>query len=116
MKCSYSNTIAIKYGINAALIASYIKKQLKTTSVCVNDVMWVRLPIRNLTGVFPFMGEWAARHAIKKLRKGNIIFAKQLGKEHFDHAYFYTLTPYGQAVNYLENEDSRNRGEKPTMR
>lgn len=98
MVCNYSNTIAIKYGINAALIAGYIKEELKYTDFYVADAPWERLTIKKLTGAFPFLGEKAVRNAIRRLKKGNILVSKQYGKEHFDHANYYSITAHGYAV------------------
>ena len=98
MICKYSNTIAVKYGINSALIAGYIREKLNDTDFFVADAPWERLTIKKLTGAFPFMGERAVRNAIKRLRKGNILVSKQYGKEHFDHANYYTITEHGYAV------------------
>ena len=70
MICNYSNTIAVKYGINSALIAGYIREKLNKTDFVVADAPWERLTIKKLTGAFPFMGEKAVRNAIKRLKKG----------------------------------------------
>lgn len=99
MICNYSNAIAMNYGINAALIAGYINYRLETKSaVAVGDKFWVRITQKSLTATFPFMGEKAVRNAIRKLKKANILSVKQLGKDRFDHGYFYTLTAYGKTV------------------
>ena len=98
MTCNYSNTIAVKYGINAALIAGYIRKTIEKVNIRSSNGAWVRITIKDLTGVFPFMGERAVRNAIKRLKKGNIIVSKQLSKEFFDHANHYDITDHGYAV------------------
>lgn len=98
MTCNYSNTIAVKYGINAALIAGYIRKTIEKVNIRSSNGAWVRITIKDLTGVFPFMGEKAVRNAIKRLKKGNIIVSKQLRKEFFDHANHYDITDHGYAV------------------
>lgn len=98
MNCSYSNTIAVKYGINAALITGYIREKINDTDFIVADAPWVRLTIKEITGAFPFMGEKAVRNATRRLKKGNILVFKKYGKEHFDHANYYTITAHGYAV------------------
>lgn len=69
MVCNYSDTIAIKYGINAALIAGYIREKLEKTELYGGDVSWERITIKTITGAFPFLGEKAVRNAIKRLKK-----------------------------------------------
>lgn len=98
MICSYSNTIALKYGINSALIAGYISEQLFITDVMIDDLLWVRITQKCLTGIYPFMGEKAVRNALRRLRKANIIKAKQFNKGRFDHGNFYTITAYGYKI------------------
>lgn len=109
MVCNYSNAIAIKYGINAALITGFIKSQLYNTDFCSSDSLWVRITVKELTGTFPFLGEKAVRNAIKRLIKGNILVSKQLGKEHFDHAHHYSITAHGYAVIRGDEKDYRNK-------
>lgn len=109
MVCNYSNTIAIKYGINAALITGFIKSQLDEINFCSSDGLWVRITVKELTGTFPFLGEKAVRNAIKRLIKGNILVSKQLGKAHFDHAHHYSITAHGYAVIRGDEKDDRNK-------
>lgn len=109
MVCNYSDAIAIKYGINAALITSFIKSRLDEINFCSNGVPWVRITVKELTGTFPFLGEKAVRNAIKRLIKGNILVSKQLGKEHFDHAHHYSITAHGYAVIRGDEKDDRNK-------
>lgn len=110
MVCKYSNTIAMKYGINAALIAGYISNEIYKTGVIIDKHYWVRITQKYLTAVFPFMGEKAVRNAIRKLKKANIIVIKQFNKGHFDHGNFYTFTDYGYKV--LKGDDVDAKGNK----
>lgn len=100
MICNYSNTVAIKHGINAALIVGYIDYCIEKCMSRMDDhgCSWVRLTQKSLMAIFPFMGEKAVRNAIKKLKKANIISVRQFKKECFDHANFYALTEYGKTV------------------
>lgn len=98
MVCNYSNTIAIKHGINSALIAGFIKHLLTHTNNIFESQISVRITQKSLTATFPFMGEKAVRNAIKRLVKANVVSINQLEKPKFDHAYFYTLTEYGKAL------------------
>ena len=98
MVCNYSNTIAIKYGINSALIAGFINYRLTHTDTKFEGRPFVRITQKSLTATFPFMGEKAVRNAIKRLVKANIITVKQFRKSKFDHANFYALTQYGKTL------------------
>ena len=44
--------VSIKYGINAALIAGYIREKLEKTDFYSGDVPWERITIKKLTGTF----------------------------------------------------------------
>lgn len=109
MTCKYSNTIAVKYGINAALIAGYIQGIIENTNLNIVSDPWVRMTIKDLTGIFPFLGEKAVRNAIKRLKKGNILISKQLGKEFFDHANHYSITAHGYAVMRGDEKNDRKK-------
>ncbi len=98
MICNYSNTVAIKQGINSALIAGYINYLLSHTETKYEGRPFVRITHKSLTATFPFMGEKAVRSAIKRLVKANILSVRQFRKEKFDHANFYSLTAYGKSV------------------
>lgn len=52
MVCNYSNTIAIKYGINAALIAGYINYRLKNSDIFAECCFWIKISHKSLTAVF----------------------------------------------------------------
>jgi len=99
MICNYSNTIAIKCGINAALVAGYINYCLEHKKKREDgNISWVRITYKSITAIFPFMHESTVQYTIKKLKKANIISVKQFRKEHFDRANFYALTEYGKTV------------------
>ncbi len=107
MNCNYSNTVAIKHGINSALILGYIEKRLTKSEITIDDYEWARITQKHLMGIFPFMGEKAVRGAVKRLRKAHIIVVKKMKKSHFDHGYFYTITAYGYTV--IKGDDKNER-------
>ena len=100
MICNYSNVLATKHGINAALIAGYINYCLESCRFTVeeNGCRWVRLSQKSITGIFPFMGVFAVRHAVRKLKNADIVVVEQLKKKRFDSTNHYTLTEYGRTV------------------
>ena len=104
MVCNYSNTIAIKHGINAALIAGYINSCIENKETYKDEnTPWIRITYKSITAVFPFMSIGTAQYTIQKLKKANIISVKKFRKEHFDRANFYTLTEYGK--NVIKGDD-----------
>lgn len=105
MLCNYNDTIAVRYGINSAFVLTYIEKAMSSTDYAFDNDLWVRLPCRKITGIYPFMGMCAARNAAKRLVRANILTARQYGKRQFDFSYFYTITPYGYAILRGENVD-----------
>lgn len=107
MVCNYSNTVAMKHGINSALIAGYISNEIFKTGVVIDNRPWVRVTQKCLTAVFPFMGEKAVRSAVRRLRKANIVTVKQFKKSEFDHGNFYTFTDYGYRVLRGNDVDER---------
>ena len=72
MVCNYSNTIAIKHGINAALIAGYINSCIENKETYKDEnTPWIRITYKSITAVFPFMSIGTAQYTIQKLNKAN---------------------------------------------
>lgn len=104
MQCKYSNVIAIKHGINAALIAEHIYSQLSQAALIRNDMPWTRMTQKQLTAVFPFLGKKAVKNALDKLINDNILTREKLSRRFFDHAYFYSITGYGSKIIRSDKE------------
>lgn len=107
MQCKYSNVIAIKHGINAALIAEHIYSQLSQSAVIQNDLPWTRMTQKQLTTVFPFLGKSAVKTALNKLIADGILAREQFSRRFFDHAYFYSITVYG--LGAIRNDDEYDK-------
>ena len=107
MQCKYSNVIAIKHGINAALIAEHIYSQLSQSAIIRKDAPWIRMTQKQLTAVFPFLGKSAVRTALKKLIKDGILVREKFSRRFLDHAYYYSVTEYGGRV--IQNDKEYDR-------
>lgn len=107
MQYKYSNVIAIKHGINAALIAEHIFSQLSQSAIIRKDMPWIRMTHKQLTAVFPFLGKPAVKTALNKLVNDGILVREKFGRRFFDHAYFYSVTQYGGRVIQSDKEYDR---------
>lgn len=56
MVCNYNNVIAMKHGINTALVMGYINFCLNDPTLVVDDQPWIRITNEMFIAVFPFMG------------------------------------------------------------
>lgn len=79
MVCNYSNTIAIKHGINAALIAGYINSCIENKETYKDEnTPWIRITYKSITAVFPFMSIGTAQYTIQKLKKSKYYICKEI--------------------------------------
>lgn len=103
MICHYNNKIAIRCGINSALIAGYFWYDLKDNGRSNDNKLWVRASRKKLMAVFPFMRERAVGNALKRLLKSDIIIKQEFNDSSFDRTLSFAFTTYGKSL-MEENE------------
>lgn len=90
----YSMDVAVKIGINSALIAGYIKQKLREDE----QNKWVCISQKQLTAVYPFMSEKAVRNALNRLLRAGILIRRQFNKSNYDQTYSYSFSSYGASI------------------
>lgn len=98
MNCRYNNKIAVKLGINSALAADYLLKELMKNAVYRDERYWIKCSAKTLSAVFPHMGQKAASNALKRLVFGGILVRHQYNRKTFDNTYFYAFSDYGSEM------------------
>lgn len=96
----FDTNIAKLYGINAAIIAQFLKVNAnseKGIESC-DDLQgrrWHRCSQRYLTAVFPFLTRAMVARALKTLYDNRVIYKQCMNENKFDHTLWYAFTPYG---------------------
>lgn len=103
MKHYFCKSVAIRYGVRAAVVAQFLWDRIGKNAVCKADCYWTSCSILIMTGYFPFYSEHMLRDTLHQLVKERVIARKKFEKSEFNHTYWYTFTPYGQ---YLMNDES----------
>ncbi len=101
--CRFKESIAVKFGVNAALIAEFFWQ-----SICgeyydekvseIDGQYWCRCSMLMLTGVFPFMSRYSVKKAIDLMIKRRVICRDNFNDSKFDKTSWYTFTDYGSYI------------------
>ena len=103
--CDFKKDIAVKYGVNAAVIAQFLWDSIEGPDhsgrrVYRDGKKWCRCSILMMTGIFPFLSRHMAADALERLIKAHVIKKDCLNSNRFDRTNWYAFTEYGE---YLMN-------------
>lgn len=98
MVCHYNNKMALRCGINSALIAGFLWYELKRNEITNASGKWVRASRKRIIAKFPFMGEKAVGNAVARLELANIITQRECNESDFDRTLSFAFTTYGKAL------------------
>ena len=98
--CNFRGNVAIKYGINAAIIAEYLWDKVNSNNYNVNKFIrdnrvWYRCSAVTITGIFPFLSRHQVEDAILILREQGILKKECFNENKFDHTSWYSFTEKG---------------------
>ena len=99
---NYENEVAVKCGINAAVIADYLwnlkesHRFGKGKSAYRYGKVWVRCSQPMITSEIRYLTIDMVKGAIKNLLKENILRKECFNDDKFDHTNWYTFTEYGE--------------------
>ena len=99
--CDFKKDIAVRYGVNAAVIAQFLWDSIEgpdhsSKRVCRDGKKWCRCSILLMTGIFPFLSRHMAEDALERLIKAHVIKKDCLNSNRFDHTNWYAFTEYGE--------------------
>jgi len=107
MKHCFSKSVAMRYGVRAAVIAQFLWDRIVEKPVCKLDRSWTCCTILMMTGFFPFYSEHMLRDTLHQLIDEHVITRVKFGKSNFNHTYWYAFTPYGQYLMCEEDCEER---------
>lgn len=99
--CDFKKDIAVKSGVNAAVIAQFLWDSIEGPDhsckrVCRDGKKWCRCSILLMTGIFPFLSRHMAADALERLIKAHVIKKDCLNSNRFDRTNWYAFTEYGE--------------------
>ncbi len=102
MTITYSNKMATRYGINAALVAAYLYEGVGIDARRHHERTWFRCAKRTLTAFYPFCGIGAVSYALKRLVDNGVLVKHEYNDSRFDRTLSYAFTDYGRTL--MEDE------------
>lgn len=99
--CDFKKDIAVRYGVNAAVIAQFLWDSIEGPDhsgrrVYRDGKKWCRCSILLMTGIFPFLSRHMAADALERLIKAHVIKKDCLSSNRFDRTNWYAFTEYGE--------------------
>ncbi len=98
MYCYYNSKIAVKAGINSALIANYLWNHMSKSKFKRENRVWIKFSASRVSALFPHIKKRAAACALKRLVDNGILIRRAFDKRQFDHTYYYSFTNYGEQL------------------
>lgn len=98
MTITYSRKMAVRYGINAAMVAAYLYEGVEIAGRYYHERTWFRCAKRTLTAFFPFLGIHAVSSALKRLTDGGVLVKCEYNNSRFDRTLSYAFTDFGEAL------------------
>ena len=99
--CDFKKDIAVRYGVNAAVIAQFLWDSIEGPDhsgkrVYRDGKKWCRCSILLMTGIFPFLSRHMVSDALERLIKAHVIKKDCLNSNRFDRTNWYAFTEYGE--------------------
>ena len=96
----FNSDIAKKYGVNAAVLMSFLWECIEEKSTRQPQLhegkVWFRCSVQMMTAFFPYLSYDEIRYALKRLVKARVLIRGQFNESHFDRTNWYTFTEFGQ--------------------
>ena len=106
----FSKEIAMVCGINAAIVAEFIRDKIDSGEALSYDgKRWCRCSIIMMAGHMPFFTRHMIADALDKLVDGKVIKKDCYNQNHFDHTNWYTFTDYGRLLISRSDEKNKKR-------
>ncbi len=107
--CEFKKAIAVKYGVNAAVIAQFLWDSIEGPDhngkkVSRDGKIWCRCSVLLMTGIFPFLSRHMTEDALERLVRAHVIKKACLNTNRLDRTNWYAFTEYG---DYLMRGGSR---------
>ncbi|NFN09373.1 MULTISPECIES: hypothetical protein [Clostridium] len=107
MNHSFNVDIAIKYGIEEAIILEnmffWLEKNRANKKHIINSQVWTYNTQAALSKLFPYMNRSKIQRVMSKLEKENLIIRANHNEAKYDRTTWYALTPRGYSLFNINN-------------
>ena len=96
----FRGTVAMKYGITAAVVAEFLwdkvnSKEYDENRHVYNERVWCRCSVIMMRSMLPFLTRHQIEDAIYRLRENSVIKKDCCNENKFDHTSWYSFTESG---------------------
>jgi DNA-binding PadR family transcriptional regulator len=84
-------SLAVKIGLNEAIILQQIQYWLSTSQNVIDGKKWIYNTINQWVEQFPFLSRSTVQRTLRNLEKKGLIESKQIKKENWDRTKWYTI-------------------------
>ena len=122
MKHLFEVGIALRYGINAAILLEHlgywIKKNEANGVNFYDGTFWTYNSRRALRELFPYMSERQINTALEKLIEDGLVITGNYNKSTYDRTLWYALTQKGKCILHFElmEDDKKENGNCQNVR
>ena len=107
--CKFKGTMAVRFGIHAAIIAQFIWDNIEKGSYDGRDYemdgrKWCRCSVLMMTGFFPFLSGNMIQDAVQRLVEKKVIIKGCFNRNKFDRTNWYAFTDYGSHLMRKEGD------------
>lgn len=99
MNHSFNIEITERYGINASVVFQQIYKGFKDGTWrnmgIQEDEKWIRLSIKDIAKIFPYLSKKQVSSAIEKLYVNGLIYVENRNKNSYDRTLWYSIAEDG---------------------
>lgn len=98
----FHSNIAQRYGVNAAVLAGFIRDCIEEKGTRQPQLhegrVWFRCSVQMLTGFFPYLSYDEIRYALKRLVKGCVLIKGRFNESRFDRTNWCAFTEFGKLL------------------
>ena len=106
----FSKEVAMVCGINAAIVAEFIRDKMESDEALVYDnKRWCRCSIVMMSGYMPFFTRHMIADALGRLIEEKVIRKGSYNQNPFDNTNWYTFTDYGRLLISKNDEEDKKR-------
>lgn len=111
MLIRFSAEVAVRYGLNEAILLEHIADRIRDAEpethddcACIDGRRWVRASAEDLADSLPFMSVGSIRRAVKSLQDSGLITGGKVSGHPYDRANWYALTGLGEQAVIAADE------------
>lgn len=91
MEHYFDEEIAVKYGLESAVVYEYIKIRCARNKHIINGRSWTRISLEKFKNVFPYFSEYTIARAIDTLNDNFVIEIDNFNNSPMDRTRWYSI-------------------------